>query len=69
LAGNTQETKKLKSDYNNGERPDLTLFDTNVVGDILKSYLRELPIGLLIMTTGLKSAAGLSVCFFFYKQT
>jgi hypothetical protein len=68
LAGNSQETKKLKAEYNNGDRPDLSLCDPNVVGDILKSYLRELPIGLLIMTKGLKDGAGVFVFMFVFSS-
>jgi len=60
LAGGANEIKKLKSVYNTGESPNLSEYDCNAVGGALKSYLRELPIPLLIMTQGLKEASDMS---------
>ena len=44
--------------FQKGEHPNLSEYDCNAVGGVLKAYLRELPIPLVIMTQGLKEASG-----------
>lgn len=58
LAGSSSEAKMIKETFDRGGVPDFSkINDLNSVSDVLKLYLRSLPMRPLLQTKGIKEAS------------